>query len=105
MIYTLGHGKSYRAGIDELGKDFKKVGKNDVHKHDHIPDDYLGGYAFLTEADARRRVSEIILENGNDQGLEPFGLIADWDRDTIKSEHGWWHALLNDSRIVEIDRG
>ena len=102
MIYTLGHGENYRDGIEKYGTDFRKVGRNEVHKYDHIPDNYPGGYAFLTEKDARKRISEIIIEDGHDHGLEPFGLIADWDKDTVKSEHGWWHALLNNSQIVSI---
>lgn len=101
MIYTIGSGNSYRHGIKTLGKDFQKVGRNDVHKHDHIPDNYIGGYAFISEADAIKRISEITVENGIACDFEVFGLIADWDKDTVKSQHGWWHALLNDSQIVD----
>ncbi len=102
VIYTLGHGKSYRHRIETYGADFRKVGRNEVHKYEHIPDNYPGGYAFLTEADALKRIEETIAEDGHNHGLEVFGLIADWDKDTVKSEHGWWHALLNDSQIVSI---
>ena len=102
MIYTIGNGDSYRRGIKELGEKFEKVGRNNVSQLEHIPNNYPGGYAFLTKEDAELRISEIVKESGDDHGLEPFGLMADWEEDTVESMHGWWHCLLKNSLIVGI---
>lgn len=102
MIYTIGNGESYRKGIKVLGKEFKKVGYNDVHKHPFIEKDYAGGYAFLTKEDAQRRIDEIFKRDGKSYGFEVFGLEADWEKDTAPSNNGWWHFLLTDSKIVLV---
>lgn len=61
-----------------------------------MDEDYLGGYAVETVADARR----LIGENYPGQGFTVFGLLADWEKDTEPSANGWWHHLVKDAFIV-----
>jgi hypothetical protein len=88
MIYTIGFSPSYNK-ILSTGQPVFKVGKKD---------DYAGGYAFLTEKDAQRRIKEAYHSY-----YEVFGLKAYWGVDTYPAPDGWWHYLLFDREIVKLD--
>ncbi len=93
MIYTLGHRPSYIKALRSaaaINKPLKKVGRSEG---------YPGGYAFKTVNDAERRIAEKYVE----KDYAVFVLLADWDKDTVPSEEGWWHALVNSAPIVLLD--
>ena len=94
MIFTIGHKKSYLQAIAENGS-IKKLGKCILTSGEP----YTGGYAFLTQADAQRRIDEAYPE----RGFAVFGLDADWDKDTIRTDGKWWHSLLRDAEIVVLE--
>lgn len=88
MIFTIGHRETYLVNLKKPG--FKKLGRCE---------DYRGGYAFLTRADAQERINEAY---GNED-YAIYGLVADWERDTVPAYNGWWHYLLVDSKIVNLE--
>jgi len=86
-VYTVGHEKVYDREAILQGDKFEKLGKTDI---------YPGGFACETPEDARRLITEF-----EKQGKwAVYELEADWDKDTEPSENGWWHALINDARIL-----
>ncbi len=86
-VFTVGHEQTYDRGIREQGDKFQKLGRNK---------DYPGGFAFCSFADAQRLIDEF-----DKRGQwAVYELDADWDLDTVKSDNGWWHALLKDSVII-----
>jgi hypothetical protein len=93
MIYTIGHKESYAQALKDNGKVIK-VGKSGIS--DRFPEGYEGGYAFYSLEDSEKRISEEYSKNN----FVPFGLKADWEKDTEASKDGWWHNLLNDSEII-----
>lgn len=91
MIYTIGNARSYLEAM-RGGEIVHKTGKRD---------NYAGGYAFKTVADAERRIAEYDSAGGDYHGVfSVFGLGADWERDTEPNEIGWWHNLLVDSPLI-----
>lgn len=87
MIYTIGHRESYLHGLAQ-GTLYKK-GRDD---------DYQGGYAFRTRADAQRRIDEAY-----DDSYAVFGLEASWENDTVPSFVGYWHWLVVDRPIIALE--
>lgn len=88
MIYTIGNRDIYLRFLFQYGEDFFKVGSRN---------DYPGGYAFQSVEDAERCISE----RHYNSDYMVFGLLADWEDDTIPDPGGyWWHVLKNDARIV-----
>jgi hypothetical protein len=86
-VFTVGNEESYDAGIKQLGLTFQKTGRRD---------NYPGGFACQTLDDANRMINAC-----NKRGeWAVYELAADWDRDTVPSKNGWWHALIHDSVIV-----
>jgi len=92
MIFTIGNRKNYLQFIMDYGVP-EKLGKQPPNER--FPDGYPGGYAFLTMADAERRIQE-----AGYRDFAVFGLDADWQEDTEPSTDGWWHNLLVDADIV-----
>lgn len=94
MIFTIGHQESYLEALKAKpvipGKRLLKIGRRK---------DYPGGYAFKTREDAQRRIDEEYAG----KGFAIFGLEADWQTDTVPSETGWWHALINDAAIILLE--
>ena len=86
-VFTVGHEANYDRGIVEYGKKFQKLGRRK---------DYPGGFAVRTPKDAER----LIDEQGKRGEWAVYALAADWDKDTVPSENGWWHALVKSSRVV-----
>ena len=86
IIYSIGHRKTYLRGLEE--GNLLKRGRYD---------DYPGGYAFRTKENAQRRIDEAY-----DDTYAVFGLDADWERDTVPSQNGWWHALIVDRPIIAL---
>ncbi len=86
-VYTVGNEQNYDLNIALYGAGFKKVG--------HRPN-YPGGFACKTPEDAAR----LIAERGYRGAWAVYELAADWEADTAPSENGWWHALINDARIL-----
>ena len=86
-VYTVGHEESYDDGIKGLGKAFLKLGRKN---------DYPGGFAVCSVDDAIR-----LIEEQDKVGYwAVYELDADWEKDTVQSLNGWWHALINDSLIL-----
>lgn len=86
-VFTVGHEANYDRGIVEYGKKFQKLGRRK---------DYPGGFALRTPEDAER----LIDEQGKRGEWAVYALAADWEKDTVPSENGWWHALVKSSRVV-----
>lgn len=86
-VFTVGHEANYDRGIVEYGKKFQKLGRRK---------DYPGGFAVRTPEDAER----LIDEQGKRGEWAVYALAADWEKDTVPSENGWWHALVKSSRVV-----
>ncbi len=92
MIYTIGPKEGYLADIAKYGT-IQKVGRGEV---DGEP--YDGGIACLTFEDAQAAIREWKQSN-----FAVFGLLADWDTQTMPSKAHRWHDLLVDSDIVLLD--
>ena len=86
-VFTVGHEANYDRGIVEYDKKFQKQGRRK---------DYPGGFAVRTPEDAER----LIDEQGKRGEWAVYALAADWKKDTVPSENGWWHALVKSSLIV-----
>ena len=86
-VFTVGHESNYDQGIIEHGDAFRKLGRRE---------DYPGGFACCSVYDAQRLIDEF--EKRGEWAV--FELDADWERDTVPSENGWWHALINDSVVT-----
>jgi hypothetical protein len=86
-VFTVGNQQSYDRGIIEHGREFKKLGRRNT---------YPGGFAVRTPAEAER----LIDESGKRGEWAVYELQAEWDRDTVTSDTGWWHALINDSTVI-----
>ena len=81
MIYTIGHTKSYLRYFEESGK---------VYKKGRTPD-YCGGSVWKTKEDAEKHVKK---------GYSVFGVLADWDAETVPSNNGNWNDLLVEAELV-----
>lgn len=88
-VYTVGNEANYDKGIVEYGTKFQKLGAQPKSG-------YPGGFAVRTPEDAER----LIDERGMRGEWAVYLLDADWDVDTVPSVNGWWHALVNTSRIL-----
>lgn len=86
-VFTVGNAATYDAGMNEHGSGFRKVGRRP---------NYPGGFACRTIDDAARLIEEF----GKGREWAIYELYADWDRDTVQSEDGWWHALINDATVI-----
>ncbi len=85
-IYTIGHRATYEAALEQYGH-LIKLGRRE---------DYLGGYAFKTAEEARRRIDEAY-PNAN---YTIWTVDAEWDRDTYPAPDGWWRYLRVDCSIT-----
>lgn len=95
MIFTIGHQENYLKAIARHGAIYK-VGRREPC--DEFPNGYAGGYAFASIEDAQKRIGEAY----EGRGMAVFGLLADWERDTVPSPDGWWHNLVIDALIVVV---
>lgn len=84
MIFTIGHKSSYEQYFREQGTP-QKMGRND---------EYPGGSVWKTFGEAKQYCPE---------GYEVYGVQADWERSTVKSEDGDWHDLLVTSDLVMLE--
>jgi hypothetical protein len=84
MIYTIGLKSSYEKYISEQGVP-KKLGRRE---------DYCGGSVWRTYEEA-----ELFAKDG----FCVYGVLADWEKDTIRSIDGNWNDLLVDSIIVKLE--
>jgi len=85
MIYTVGNRSNYDKMLAK-GKPFLKLGKDGL---------YPGGFAFKTVLDAAMAIEQF----GKDEWAV-YEVDADWEKDTVPSETGWWHALVNNSIVI-----
>lgn len=86
-VFTVGHEENYDRGIVKYRTKFQKLGRRK---------DYPGGFAVRTPEDAER----LIDEQGKRGEWAVYALDADWEKHTVPSENGWWHALVKSSRVV-----
>jgi len=90
-VFTVGNEQAYDLGLQVRGKDFQKIGRrNGLVNH------YPGGFAFKSADDANKLIKEF--ERQDEWAV--YELEADWEKDTVPSKNGWWHALINDVRII-----
>jgi hypothetical protein len=92
MIYTVGSKKAYLRDYLKHGR-VMKTGRRRG---------YAGGCAFRTREDAQRHIDE--LEYQGYKNYQVFGLLADWDKDTVASASHWWHDLLVDAEVVVLEK-
>jgi hypothetical protein len=98
MIYTIGHEATYmKALADKPEGGLMKLGARPPGEQ--YPKGYQGGYAFQSVYDALRRINEA----HEGQGFAVFGLETTWDN-TRQSESGWWSHLIQDARIIPLER-
>lgn len=90
MLFTIGSSENYRGSfVKTLAAKGGKIFKSE------------GGYAVRSREEAR----QLIAERHADKRMAVFGLLADWEQDTIPSEDGWWHLLRRSMPIVMLDEG
>ena len=90
MIYTIGIKELYDSFFDAMKNDVQyavKLGKTDS---------YDGGSVFKTYEDAADYKEEYNLFD-----YDIYGVIANWE-DTEPNDHGLFHNLLADARLVRI---
>ena len=92
MIYTIGSAKSYLDAMLASGEVVHKSGAGS-------PAGYIGGYAFKTIEDAQRRIDEY---GDSPYQFSIFGLDADWEKDTVPNDEGWWHNLTKDAPLIVL---
>ena len=87
MIFTLGLTEGYKARLKEATKDkpLKKMGRRE---------DYPGGSVWKTYQDASIYLSS---------GFSVFGVLANWETETIPSSEGNWNDLLVDAEIIDLE--
>ncbi len=56
--------------------------------------DYAGGSVWRTPEEAQQHCKA---------DYKVYGVIADWETDTVPSSDGQWHDLLVDAKIVDLD--
>lgn len=96
MVYTVGNRGQYKKLLAQTDGNVKKVGVRLVGSKSY-PQGYGGGYAFQTIEDAQRFLDE----HGYDD-YAVFGLQTTWDN-TYPTPDGWWHYLVEDAAIVDIE--
>jgi len=84
LIYTIGRTESYESYFREQ-QNPQKLGR----EHD-----YAGGSVWKTKEDAQASCPE---------GCSVYGVLADWDTETVKGEGDNFHDLLVTSLLVKID--
>lgn len=96
MIYTIGHTDSYEEGFLLYGEEFRKLGR--------IPNgadgfSYQGGSVFKTIKDAAAylKANQPILDD-----YSVYGVLADWDTQTVPNKSGVFHDLLVTSTLVKL---
>ena len=90
MIYTIGHKKSYERYFHEQGTP-EKMGRK---YNDSGRCTYSGGSVWKTKEEAQKYCHA---------KYSVYGVEADWEKDTEKSETGKWHDLLKTSPLVKIN--
>ena len=86
-VYTVGHEETYDIRLAIHGDGFVKKGASD---------NYVGGFACQTVPAARL----LIREFGKEGEWAVYELEADWNKDAVPSNNGWWYALRNDSVVI-----
>ena len=92
MIYCFGLRARYEPKL-ESGQPFFKIGRglHDFSFHD-------GGAVFRTEDDAMT----FMLANKIEGGRSVYGVLADWDADTIQLPNEPYRRLVKSSPIVRL---
>jgi len=88
MIFTIGHTQSYQLYFEKSklnGESCNKLGRTK---------DYVGGSVWKTFEEATMACSE---------NYSVYGVEADWDRETVRSEDGDWNDLLVSSRLIDLN--
>ena len=86
MIYTLGHKSSYEEYFRLYKDETRKKGREE---------DYPGGSVWKTIEDAEKFLKP---------GYEVYGVLADWEKDTVLSNDGDWNDLLIDAQLVVLEK-
>jgi len=80
MVYTVGHTELY----------------NDYFERSTYPKKKIGGSVWETQKDA-----ENYLLQSQTKNFSVYGVIADWNIDTVSTPHEW-RALSKDSLLVKL---
>lgn len=93
MIYCQGYKISYDKSFLEP-KENKKIGRMPDFISEEYPNGYPGGSVWQTEAEARACCPA---------EYDVYGVMADWEKDTVPSNDGDYHDLLVDSVLVKLN--
>ena len=89
MIFTLGRKLVYETALaDKNNPNPMKAGKSE---------DYEGGEVWKTVVQAQRYAAHKKLN-----GFAVYGVLADWDKDTVPSKEGSYHCLIKDAEFVRV---
>jgi hypothetical protein len=86
LIYTVGHCESYERYFADQGTP-RKSGRN-------IRDSYPGGSVWRQRQVAQENCPE---------GYRVYGVMANWETDTIPSDRPEMHHLLVDAELVKLN--
>ena len=84
LIFTIGHTESYERAFRDRPEGLQKKGRTRGYPGGSVWNSY--DEAFLHRS----------------PGYSVYGIIADWNRDTEKSEGNDWNDLLVDSKLVRF---
>lgn len=84
MIFTVGHEESYERYFEEQENLPRKLGRTE---------DYVGGSVWKTVQEAQKYCPK---------DYKVYGVLADWENDTVPSKEGPWHDLLVTSPLVRV---
>lgn len=88
MIYTLGRHTAYENNFKKISN-LQKLGRCEG---------YEGGSVFQTAEEVWEYIVAESLE-----GYSVYGVEADWERDTEKSQTNVWNDLLRDAPLVQLN--
>ena len=88
MIFTIGHTESYQRYFKEQDTPMK-LGR--VNSED-FPN-YPGGSVWKTYEEAKNNCPPL---------YSVYGVLADWEEDTVLNENGSWNDLLVTSALVDL---
>jgi hypothetical protein len=90
---------TYIEDLEETGVALK-MGRKEISKK--YPQGYIGTYVFETYKDAEDFICKMSYKP---EGFEVFGIIGDWDVDTIKlSETCKWRVLREDKEYFSLPK-
>jgi hypothetical protein len=97
MIFTIGHTENYLRAFQEAadeGTKLKKIGRREKIEGTF----YSGGSVWQTRDDA-----QMFLDERGMSEYSVWGVLADWDIETVPNVEKAYHDLLVDSELVMLE--